>query len=126
MTTTRFTTRKLNVIVVDDDDELRRAVTDILLLNNHSVMSVANGKGALALIKEQHFDLMITDLGMPGITGLELCNLAGELDPQLKAILITGIGAHLTEEDTANPLLIGVLLKPFRINQLYDIVKLLG
>jgi DNA-binding NtrC family response regulator len=111
------------VLVVDDDEELRRAVTDILQLDDHQVTSVADGKLALTLIREQHFDLMITDLGMPGITGLDLCNLASELDPHLKAILITGIGAHLTEEDTANPLLLGVLLKPFHINQLHKLIK---
>jgi DNA-binding NtrC family response regulator len=122
---TRAITRQLNVLVVDDDEELRRAVTDILLLEDHQVTSVADGNSALKLIGAQHFDLLVTDLGMPEMTGLELCNLAGELDPSLKAILITGIGAHLTEQDTANPLLLGVVLKPFRINQLRALVKLL-
>lgn len=120
----RSASRQLNVLVVDDDDELRSAVADMLLLDEHKVVAVADGKSAITLLQRQRFDLMITDLGMPGITGLELCNLAGEIDPQLRAILITGIGAHLTEEDTANKLLIGVVLKPFRINQLQELVNL--
>jgi CheY-like chemotaxis protein len=111
-------------LVVDDDEELRRAITDMLLLDDHQVTTVADGSAALQCLRERHFDLMITDLGMPGMTGLQLCDHAGEFCPRLKAILITGIGAHLTEEDTANPLLVGVMFKPFRIKQLHRLLEL--
>lgn len=116
---------KLSILVVDDDDQVRSALTDILQLDDHHVVTAEDGCVALKRLKSSHFDLMITDLGMPGMSGLELAGQAVEIDPAIQIIIVTGYGAKITEEERAANRIIGVMAKPFRINQLHDYLNLI-
>lgn len=116
---------KLSILVVDDDDQVRSALTDILQLDDHHVITAEDGCVALKRLKSSHFDLMITDLGMPGMSGLELAGQAVVIDPAIQIIIVTGYGAKITEEERAANRIIGVMAKPFRINQLHDYLNLI-
>jgi DNA-binding NtrC family response regulator len=116
---------QLSILVVDDDDQVRSALTDILQLDDHHVTTAEDGCVALRHLKSSHFDLMITDLGMPGMSGLELAGQAVTLDPTIQIIIVTGYGAKITEEERAANRIIGVMPKPFRINQLHEYLDLM-
>lgn len=60
------------ILVVDDDPQMRRAVTNALKARGYEVRSAANGETALELLAEVEFDLMLLDLGLPGIGGDEV------------------------------------------------------
>lgn len=116
---------QLSILVVDDDAQVRLALTDILQLDDHHVTTAEDGCVALRHLKSSHFDLMITDLGMPGMSGLELSSQAITLDPAIQIIIVTGYGAKITEEERTANRIIGVMPKPFRINQLHEYLDLM-
>ena len=116
---------QLSILVVDDDAQVLLALTDILQLDDHHVTTAEDGCVALRHLKSSHFDLLITDLGMPGMSGLQLAGHAVAIDPAIQIIIVTGYGAKITEEERAANRIIGVMAKPFRINQLHEYLDLM-
>jgi len=101
------------ILVVDDDVFFRRLYTEILKSEDYSVESASSGKEALERLSAGDISLVLTDLVMPGIDGLELLRRARELDPPPDVILATG---HATVETAINALKSGArdyLIKPF-------------
>lgn len=80
----------LKVLVADDDDDAREIVTQYLHHDGHRVVAVESGAVALKSILQEHFDLLLTDHGMPGITGLQLAEVVRRVQPGIDIILLTG------------------------------------
>lgn len=78
------------ILIVDDDDFCREAVEKILKSSGYATRSCSCGNEAIALLKTEEFDIMITDLQMKGMDGLELIGTAQHIAPGLSFILITG------------------------------------
>lgn len=85
-----FTLRK--ALVVDDDDLVRPTVSTILSILSFNVTEASRGKDALKLVSEEHFDLIVTDLFMPEIDGLELVLKIRKLTSTTPIVLMTGGG----------------------------------
>ena len=83
------------ILVVDDDSALRRLVATILQRKNFSVMEAADGSEALSILREHSFDLVITDIVMPQIEGLELVRHVRDHHPGSKIMAVSGGGNHL-------------------------------
>ena len=111
------------ILVVDDEEDLRMTVTDILEDEGYSIIAAPGGKEALALLKENEFDLMVTDLGMPGMSGWDLARTCRELYPQVSIILLTGWGATLDPEEATKAGIDKIMEKPFDIVELLDTVQ---
>lgn len=79
------------ILVVDDEEGIREFVAEVLE-RRHTVVTAPNGTAALEALSQSSFDLMLTDLKMPGITGLELLVRAKELQPDLEVIVLTAHG----------------------------------
>ncbi len=84
---------KATVLVVDDEELYRRALERILSRVGYQVLTARDASEALSIVGEQPVDLMLSDVKMPGINGLELVRQAHEILPDLPCIVITGYGS---------------------------------
>jgi two-component system response regulator FlrC len=83
---------KANILVVDDEPTIRLLVTSVLKDEGYAVTAAASGEEALQLAARRHFHLVITDLKMPGISGVELLERVKGDDPETCVILLTAFG----------------------------------
>jgi DNA-binding NtrC family response regulator len=83
---------KTNVLVVDDDNHMRIALKESLVRAGYNVSLVEDGKQALSEIDRRMFDLVITDVKMPHVSGIDLLKHIKESSPFMPVILITGYG----------------------------------
>lgn len=88
----KATSAPLEVALVDDDDDLRAAATQLLELEGFSVRPFADAASALAAIGADYPGVVITDVRMPGMSGIELFGVLNARDPELPVVLITGHG----------------------------------
>ncbi len=80
------------VLVVDDEAPIRELFNDLLKKENCTVKSVATGEDAIKKINEEDFDIMLLDIKLPGISGLETLKQVKAAKPNLVVIMITGFG----------------------------------
>jgi len=80
------------VLVVDDEAPIRELFNDLLKKENCTVKSVATGEDAIKKINEEDFDVMLLDIKLPGISGLETLKQVKAAKPNLVVIMITGFG----------------------------------
>ena len=86
------------VLVIDDDDALLGVLEMILTLEGHEVSLANCGPAALELARAGHFDVALTDLRMPGMSGIETLAALKKVDPMLPVIVVS---AHISAEATA-------------------------
>jgi putative two-component system response regulator len=82
--------RPFRLLVVDDMEAVRLALEDCLRLHGYDVVTAASGAEALQLLRSQHFDLLLTDQAMPGLSGIELAEAAARIHPDVPIVLLTG------------------------------------
>jgi nitrogen regulation protein NR(I) len=110
------------VLIVDDEPNLRRILSAQLTRDGYDVLSAEDGEAGLALLRENHIDLVITDLKMPRIDGMTLLKRAIEEEPELPVVVIT---AHGTIDTAVEALKLGAfdfVTKPFDKDELRQIV----
>jgi CheY-like chemotaxis protein len=112
----RRQTRTARILVVDDDDDVRTVATAIIEELGYEVDSAAGGEAALTALRTGGYQLLITDLAMPGMNGLDLARHARSVAPQTPVLFASGyadvqtFGDELTEEL--------VLEKPYRVAEM--------
>lgn len=111
------------IILAEDDDDLRRFLVNALEKAGHAVTSFGEGASAFEEIKQETFDLLLTDIVMPEMDGIELARRAAELDPALKIMFITGFAAVALNPDSKAPKEAKVLSKPFHLRDLVNEVN---
>lgn len=111
------------IILAEDDDDLRRFLVSALEKAGHKVTSFGEGASAFEEIKQETFDLLLTDIVMPEMDGIELARRAAELDPALKIMFITGFAAVALNPDSKAPKEAKVLSKPFHLRDLVNEVN---
>src|SRR4051812_48952175 len=84
------------VLVVDDEESIREFFEIMLKREGYEVITASNGAEALDRLKKERVDLVISDLQMPEVSGMELLQAAKELDPELVVIMITAFGSTET------------------------------
>lgn len=111
------------ILVVDDEPDVRLYVERALRTDGHDVVSCFDGFMALAALREQHFDLLLTDIAMPGMDGITL-SLQAERDyPTLKILLMTGYAHERQRAHNLDELVHEVMSKPFDIEVLRQRVR---
>jgi DNA-binding response OmpR family regulator len=80
------------ILVVDDEETLRTTMAELLASTNREIVTAASGEEALAYLEDAPFDLVIVDLIMPGIDGLQVMDVAQKLSPQARIIMLTAYG----------------------------------
>ena len=84
---------KGKILIVDDEKNTRKSLEEILRLEGYDVESVGDGKSAVQTLEKSGFDLMLLDLKMPGMDGLEVLDFATENRPKCKVIMLTAHGS---------------------------------
>lgn len=115
---------KLRILVVDDDENIREILKELLVLSGHQVVLSSNGEEALRFFYAQEFDLVITDLGMPGISGWEVNRRIKSTHPDKPVVIISGWGAQLSEGEIKNNRADLVLSKPFSLDQITEVTSI--
>ena len=101
----------------------RAILRDMLRLKGHKVIATDDGEKALSLIKKENFDLVLTDLGMPVISGWDVAKEVKARDAKIPVILITGWGAQYEDEDLSKHGIDFVLSKPLSWEKLLTTVE---
>ena len=115
------------IILAEDDNDMRRFLVKALEKAGHQVTAFSEGASAFEEIKQTTFDLLLTDIVMPVMDGIELARRAAELDPSLKIMFITGFAAVALHPDSKAPKDAKVLSKPFHLRELVsEVEKLLA
>ncbi len=108
------------ILLAEDDDDMRRFLVKALQKAGYQVTSFGNGVEALERLKEEPFTLLLTDIVMPEMDGIELARRAADLDPEIKIMFITGFAAVALNPDNQAPADAKVLSKPFHLRDLVD------
>src|SRR5882672_7312746 len=111
------------ILVVDDEPNLRRVLSAQLERDGYDVHTAEDGEQALSILKEHHIDLVITDLRMPRIDGMELLRRAQKIDAELPVVMIT---AHGTVDNAVEALKTGAfdyITKPFDQSEVRAVVR---
>jgi DNA-binding NtrC family response regulator len=82
-----------SILIVDDDEATLETMSDVLSDQGYEIVSTSNGKKALGIIQEKPFDVVLTDLIMPDVDGMEILKAAKKTDPQPQVIMITAYGS---------------------------------
>ncbi len=114
---------KFNILVVDDEPVARQSLTDILKLEGHLVNSAPNGQAAVEYVRTHPVDLMIVDLRMPGMDGLEVVQVVNQVSPETEVILLTAFGSTETAIQALRLRIHDYLLKPASPAQIIASVK---
>ena len=112
----------LRCLVVDDEAEVARVLGDMLQTDGHRVMVLTDGAEAIAQFRAEPFDLVLTDLAMPRVSGWQVAQAVKEIAPSVPVILVTGFGVELSAEEQQTHGVDLVLVKPLRITDVLDAV----
>jgi DNA-binding response OmpR family regulator len=111
------------ILVVDDSPQISKALSDLLSASGYSVRTAPSAERALQVLESAKFDLIITDLKMTGMTGIDLAKQVLQKWPGLPVVILTGFGDM---DSVINALRLGVadyLKKPFSIDEVMSVVE---
>jgi GAF domain-containing protein/CheY-like chemotaxis protein len=107
----------LRCLVVDDEEVVGDVVADVLRSVGHTAVLARNAAEALSLVRVEPFDLIFTDLSMPGMTGWELARAVRATVPDLPVILVSGFAVEVSAEELQSSGIHAVLAKPINITE---------
>jgi two-component system cell cycle response regulator CpdR len=105
------------ILLAEDDESMRHYLARALERVGYEVVSVDRGTAALPLLEQQSFDLLLTDIVMPEMDGIELAQKASQIAPDMRVMFITGFAAVALKAGRAAPQA-KVLSKPFHLRDL--------
>src|SRR5438477_6140610 len=106
------------ILLAEDDNDMRRFLVKALQNAGFEVTDYDNGLAAYRRLREEPFQLLLTDIVMPEMDGIELARRASELDPDMKIMFITGFAAVTLNTDSKAVKDARVLSKPFHLKDL--------
>jgi CheY-like chemotaxis protein/anti-sigma regulatory factor (Ser/Thr protein kinase) len=118
--------RSARVLVIDDEPEILTAVADLLRHDGHHATLCGDPEEATALVERHPFDLVITDLGMPGLSGWDVARLVKLKAPTVAVAMITGWSDRIDPEYARANGVEHVIAKPFRREDLRRVMHALG
>ncbi len=110
------------LLIVDDEAALMRALCDALEYEGYLTQGFTSGREAIAALREQPFDLLLTDLTMPDLDGIALLRACREIDRELACIVMTGQGTIATAVDALKTGALDYVLKPFKMNSILPVL----
>jgi PAS domain S-box-containing protein len=110
------------ILVIDDEESVRSVLSRILTRVKYQVNVAKSGEEGIRLFHEKEYDMVLTDLGMPGMSGWEVCREIKKIKPRIPVGLITGWGNEVGEEKMREVDLDFLISKPFDFNQILSTV----
>lgn len=114
---------KANILVIDDEQAMRDSCRQVLIRDGYRTETAMNGDSGLQKIKELKPDLVLVDLKMPGMSGIELLEKIGDIDPSIVSIVITGYATIESAVEAMKRHAYDFLTKPFTPDQLRIVIK---
>jgi CheY-like chemotaxis protein len=111
------------ILLAEDDEAVREFVKRALGHYGHSVTAVGDGGAALAALEESPYDLLLTDIVMPGMDGIALALKATKERPALPVVLMTGFAAERQRAHNLDALIDRVVSKPFSLKEICAVVE---
>ncbi len=111
------------ILVVDDEEGLREGLSHLLEDEGYRVLCAENGDRALEIIRQTHIDLILTDMRMPGMGGIELLKSVRAVNEHVGVIILTGYGEIESYIEAMNFGAMEYVSKPFKVNELKFIVN---
>ena len=116
----------LRCLVVDDEEQVGTVLGDMLKTGGHRVVVLNDGGEAIERFRAEPFDVVLTDLAMPRVSGWQVAQAVKEIAPAVPVILVTGFGVELSAEERRAQGVDLVLVKPLRISEVLDVVARAG
>src|SRR3972149_4909420 len=107
-----------NILLVEDEEYIRENLSEILHMNGHSVSTAPNGEAGLDLAKRSDFDIVLTDLKLPGMNGIEVIRSVKSISPDTACIILTGYASVETAVEAMRVGAFTYLKKPFSKDEL--------
>lgn len=104
----------LNILFVEDDPTLRMLTGEVISELGHQVCLCESAEKALQALDEQRFDVLLTDVGLAGMSGVELARTARQRDPSLSVVIASGYAVDVRQEGLEG---LHLMLKPYDIHQ---------
>ncbi len=117
------TETRVKILVVDDESGPRDLLEEALSQKGYQVKTAKSGEQACQLLDKAAFDLVLTDLKMPGLNGIELLNKIRALSPEIHVIIITGYASLRSAIEAIRGGAYDYLTKPFQLAELYVVVN---
>ncbi|MEN6440467.1 MAG: response regulator [Syntrophobacter sp.] len=115
-------TDRIKVLLADDEVEFTVYLSRVLSRRGYEVECVEDGLSALSMMDGEHFDVVVLDIKMPGMSGIQVLGEIKRFAPSTQVILLTGHFSITDEEDTLKSGAYAYLLKPFPILKLVDVI----
>lgn len=114
---------KARVLAIDDQPVILDLISAMCRSLGYNVLTASSGEEGLKLVSQTAFDIVLTDLAMPGMSGLEVARRIRRLHPQTPIVLVTGWEVNIAQGELEAAGIRQVLYKPFRIEQLTEIIQ---
>ncbi|MDZ7697989.1 MAG: sigma-54 dependent transcriptional regulator [Deltaproteobacteria bacterium] len=111
------------ILIIDDDDQLRKSFEKLLIEEGYAVQSAPSGEAGVGLVQETVPDLVILDMRLPGMNGLETFEAIHEIEPKLPVIIMTAYGTAETAIEATKLGAFDYILKPFDIPDMLNVIK---
>ena len=111
------------ILVIDDDDQLRRSFSKLLKEENYAVISSASGEAGIEIVKQNTLDLVILDMRLPGINGMETFKQIKGIDSKLPVIIVTAYGTTQIAIEATKLGAYDYVLKPFDVLEMLALIK---
>ena len=114
--------KNLTILYVEDEDDTRNQITEILKLFFNNIISARNGEDAFEIFKNENIDLVMTDLTMPKMDGLNLIKKVRSIDYNQHVIVLTAHNSSTNLIETIDLQLDGFLLKPIKMGKMLELL----
>ena len=115
--------KKARILVIEDEEPVRNLLSDILKKGGHKVEVVSDGNQGIEVFKEKAFDLVFTDLGMPGMSGWQVAEKIKNINEKIPVALITGWNVELKQSEMKESSVDLIVHKPFEVEQVLNLVQ---
>ena len=116
--------KEMKILLVEDEPSVRKGVKEWLTDDGYSIESVETGEQALERVKKEPYGVIVLDLRLPDIDGLQVFEQAKKLRPEIKGIVITAFPSKETKEKGESLGIFDYLSKPFKVTDLEKLVSL--
>jgi DNA-binding response OmpR family regulator len=113
----------VRIMIIEDDEEMRSLLKDFFEEEGFETDSAGNGADALRKLSKDHFDLVITDIRMPGLTGLDILPRIRRLKPETPIIVMTGYGSDDVRRRSLERGATAYLEKPIPLSKLRTLIR---
>jgi ATP-dependent Lon protease len=111
------------IMIVDDEEMVRKHLERLCKKENYTVTTTSNGREAIKILNESSFDIIITDLKMPEVSGMDVLEKAKKKNPETLVIMITGFSSGKTALESLEKGVFRFITKPFKLEEVRSVIN---